>query len=83
MKKDADGAGYAWRTVQRAATRRLGIVPMKDGMRGGWVWSLPADAKAPRRQDATEGAEGDKHERLASSAPSGPEVASSDDGEVF
>ena len=83
MKKDCDGAGYAWRTVQRAATRRLGIVPMKDGMRGGWVWSLPADAKAPRRQDATEGAEGVKHERLASSAPSGPEVASSDDGEVF
>jgi len=82
MRKDADGAGYAWRTVQRAS-RRLGIVPTKEGMRGGWVWAMPADTKAPRREHATEGAEGVNHERLASSAPSGLTVAPSDDGEVF
>ena len=82
MKKDADGAGYAWRTVQRTS-RSLGIVPMKTGMRGGWVWTLPPDAKAPRRQDATEGAEGVNPESLAPSAPSGRPVACSTDAEAF
>lgn len=82
MKKDADGAGYAWRTVQRAR-QRLGIEAHKVGMTGGWVWAMPSSAKAPRREGATEGAEGVNPERLASSAPSGPVVSPSDDGEVF
>jgi hypothetical protein len=82
MRKDADGAGYAWRTVQRAS-RRLGIVPTKEGMRGGWVWALPAGAKASRREDATEDAEGVNPERLAPSAPSRLEVTPSDFGEAF
>lgn len=42
----AVSAGYAWRTVQRAADR-IGAVRRKDGMRGGWVWALDPDPKAP------------------------------------
>ena len=49
----AASAGYAWRTVQRAADR-IGAVRRKDGMRGGWVWALDPDPKAPRGpEDAT------------------------------
>ena len=38
IKTDADGAGYAWRTVQRAA-QRIGAERRKEGMKGGWVWA--------------------------------------------
>lgn len=40
IKADADGAGFNWRTIQRAADR-LNIERHKDGMRGGWTWKLP------------------------------------------
>ncbi len=82
MKKDADGAGFAWRTVHRAK-RRLGIEARKQGMSGGWVWALAPCAKVPKREDATEDAEGVNPESLAPSAPSGPVVAPPDYGEVF
>ncbi len=42
IKQDADGAGHAWRTIQRAQ-RALGIVAVKQGMKGGWVWQLPPE----------------------------------------
>jgi len=55
VRSDADGAGYGWRTVQRAA-HRIGIERRKDGMRGGWVWALGSHTKAPHSPEVTEGA---------------------------
>lgn len=40
IKADADGAGYSWATIRRAQ-KALGIEPVKDGMKGGWVWLMP------------------------------------------
>jgi len=79
VKADADGAGYAWRTVQLSATR-LGVERRKEGMKGGWVWAL-ADSSQPRRRN--EGAEDAPQETHAPSAPSGDPAAPSDDVEVF
>ncbi len=40
VKKEAQAAGLAWRTVQDAA-QRLNVKRKKSGMAGGWLWSLP------------------------------------------
>jgi len=83
VKADAEGAGYVWRTVHRAADR-LGIERRKEGMRGGWVWALPTaspGAKMPRAP--AEDAEGDTLQSASSSASSVRSLASSDDGEVL
>lgn len=40
LKADANGAGIAWRTVERAKCR-LGIIAEKSGMKGGWEWRMP------------------------------------------
>ncbi len=40
IRSDAEGAGYSWRTIQRAQ-QALGIEAVKDGMKGGWTWRLP------------------------------------------
>ena len=66
IKADADGAGYAWRTVQLSATR-LGIERRKEGMKGGWVWAL-TDPVQPRRR--SEGAKDAPQKVHAPSAPS-------------
>lgn len=50
IRKDSEGAGFSWRTIQRAADR-LGLDRKKSEMRGGWTWRLPP--KAPKN---TEGA---------------------------
>lgn len=70
VKRDADGAGYSWRTVQRAA-QRLNVERRKDGMKGGWVWVLADTPKAPRRHEGAEGA------NFQNVAPSASSVASS------
>jgi putative DNA primase/helicase len=44
IKIDASGAGYSWRTIERAK-RDLGIEASKAGMRDGWQWLLPKTAK--------------------------------------
>jgi len=51
IKTDATGAGYAWRTIERAK-RELGVEARKAGMKEGWTWSL-----AEHRQDRHEGNE--------------------------
>ena len=76
IKADADGAGYAWRTVHRAADR-LGVERRKDGMKGGWVWALTA---ARRCHERPEGAEDANFQNVSPSAPS---VASSPESESF
>jgi len=40
MKADADGAGYSWDRVKRAASR-LKVEKRKEGYQGQWVWMLP------------------------------------------
>ncbi|WP_430226820.1 AAA family ATPase [Paraburkholderia tropica] len=40
LKRDADGAGFSWPTIHRAATE-LNIEKQKLGMKEGWVWALP------------------------------------------
>ena len=49
VKEEAEGAGYAWRTVQRAKDD-LGIKPYRDQFGGAWIWRLPTDAAC---QDAS------------------------------
>ncbi|SPR99313.1 AAA family ATPase [Cupriavidus taiwanensis] len=49
IKADADGAGFAWRTMQRASSR-LGVEKRKLGVKEGWVWAIP---KAPTHEGAT------------------------------
>jgi putative DNA primase/helicase len=44
IKIDASGAGYSWRTIERAK-RDLGIEASKAGMKDGWQWFLPKTAK--------------------------------------
>jgi len=79
LKADANGAGYAWSTVQKSATR-LGVERRKEGMKGGWVWAL-ADSSQLRRRH--EGAKDSPQEVQAPSAPSGDSVAPSDDAEMI
>ncbi|MFM0002742.1 AAA family ATPase [Paraburkholderia dipogonis] len=50
IRKDADEAGYAWRTMHRAADT-LGVEKRKIGMKEGWQWALP---KVPSSERATE-----------------------------
>ena len=50
IRKDAEGAGFNWRTVQRAADR-LGVVRQKEGMRSGWTWELPPKATSDTEGD--------------------------------
>ncbi|EPX97786.1 MULTISPECIES: AAA family ATPase [Ralstonia] len=44
IKSDAAGAGYSWRTIERAK-RELGVEARKAGMKEGWVWVLPAEVR--------------------------------------
>jgi putative DNA primase/helicase len=64
VKADADGAGYAMRTVHRAADR-MGVERRKEGLRGGWVWALTE--RKPAR-GSYEGAEGANCQKVAPSA---------------
>jgi putative DNA primase/helicase len=79
IKGDADGAGYAWRTVQRSAGR-IGVERRKEGMKAGWVWALGSEQPYRRRH---EGAVDATQNGLAPSAPSVSIVAPSADVEVL
>lgn len=39
IRADSEGAGHAWRTIQRAQ-KALGIEAVKESLRGGWVWRI-------------------------------------------
>lgn len=41
IKTDAVGAGYSWRTIERAK-KDAGIEARKLGLKDGWVWLLPS-----------------------------------------
>lgn len=66
FRKDAEGAGYQWHSVQRTA-RRIGAESRKDGMHGGWRWFMACTAKATNHH---EGDEGDNKNILSPSSPS-------------
>lgn len=55
LRKAADNAGQAWRTVQRAKTV-LGVVSSKQGMLGGWIWRLPERSESEERQECLKSA---------------------------
>lgn len=42
IRVDATGAGYAWRTIERAK-KDARIEARKLGLKDGWVWALPND----------------------------------------
>jgi putative DNA primase/helicase len=44
IKLDADGAGYNWKMMQRAASR-LGVEKRKLGMKEGWEWALSKETR--------------------------------------
>ena len=50
IRADAEGAGHAWRTVQRAQ-KALGIVALKKGMKEGWTWRLPRPSQPEECQE--------------------------------
>ncbi len=75
IRRSADGAGLAWRTVQEAS-RRLGVDRRKVGMAGGWVWALP-----PKMQGAPKMHEDASIQSLHLHAPSaGFASSAADDG---
>jgi putative DNA primase/helicase len=65
IKRDADSAGYSWRTIHRAADK-LGVEKRKEGGTFGgrgavWRWYLP---NKPTTQDATRCQQDDKMPNL-------------------
>lgn len=79
IKADADGAGYSWDQVKRASLR-IGVEKRKEGLKGGWFWSLPAE-------ESTKGAK-DAHKISARSSPpsalpSAEPVGADSDAEVI
>lgn len=78
LRIDADGAGYGWRTVQRAADR-LGVERRKEGMKGGWLWRLPGRAEGDWRSEGDRSnSNGDEGDRRARRAPSPPPASAAE-----
>ena len=79
LRADAAGAGHVWRTVQEAA-KRLEVMRRKDGMEGGWTWSLPGSQKMHESPKVHEGATSESmHLRAPSAVVDSPEA----NGEVL
>jgi hypothetical protein len=55
IRKDADGSGHAWKTVQRAK-KDLGVVAEKTGMKDGWCWRLDKHSRPQDSQGTTKNA---------------------------
>jgi putative DNA primase/helicase len=70
---EAEGAGYS-RDAMKRAKGKIGVIAKKQGMAGGWHWSLPA----------AEGSEERTQERPLPSHPSGHNaLPSADEVEAF
>ena len=46
VKREAIEASISAKSL-RSARESLGIQPQKSGFEGGWVWSIPVNAKVP------------------------------------
>lgn len=55
IRGDAEGAGHAWRTIQRAQ-KELGVVASKKGMKEGWFWRLDTHSCPEGRQNISKDA---------------------------
>lgn len=52
VKADVFGAGYAWRTIERAK-KVVGVDAVKLGMKEGWVWKLAPEDRQENTKTAT------------------------------
>jgi putative DNA primase/helicase len=81
IKTEAVGAGYAWRTIERAK-KQAGIKAQKDGTRGSWAWAIGAEPpKAAKGRHNIDTLNGGGLGGLGSET--GQESAAADDVEVF
>ncbi|WP_086382293.1 AAA family ATPase [Caballeronia sordidicola] len=69
IRKDADGAGHSWRTIERAK-REIGAEAKKVGMAEGWVWALLED-RQPNIEDRHTQYSGGLRDEWRSSADKG------------
>jgi len=70
IQKDAEGAGYAWRTIQRAK-KLLGVTAKKEGMKEGWSWRLDGYSRSEERHNTPKSATPGEWLSSYSSAPVG------------
>lgn len=64
IKADAAGAGYAWRTIERAK-KSLGAEAVKAGLKDGWVWRLGTEDRQKNTKTATKNSDGLRGELAA------------------
>lgn len=81
FRRDAEGAGLIWRTVQRTA-KKLGASSRKQGMTGGWQWGF-FDPPPKATKQPPEGDEGDTQKTVTPSPSSAAPVTPSGDVEVY
>lgn len=79
IKADADGAGYSWDQVKRASLR-IGVDKKKDGLKGGWIWTLLPEGSAKGAKGAGTNSALSSH---SSALPSGRMPTADDDAEVL
>jgi putative DNA primase/helicase len=89
IRKDATGAGYAWRTIERAK-KKAGVEAQKVSMAGGWAWALKGEDRQSFPKYATQLNDGlrtnvaDFDEKDASlTILTEPKNLATDDAEVF
>jgi putative DNA primase/helicase len=78
IKREAEQSGLAMRTVQEVR-KRLGITTRREGMRGGWIWSLPKAQDSPKAQDFRDSASLHVRADSASSEGGAPKAQDSSD----
>jgi putative DNA primase/helicase len=84
--REARKLGFTDKAI-RKARERLGVKPHKAGMRGGWEWALPGDAKMPPTPEDAQDAPSQKRGTFdafgGNAAPSGPRDGPINPAEVF